>query len=270
MLEMHGVTARYRGGPLVLRDVSLTIAPGRVTGVIGPNGAGKSTLLRALLGLQPLASGRVTIDGSDIQSLRRRDVARRLSYLPQAAAPPFPFSALEVVSMGRYPHRGRFGAHTHRDFACAENALREAGAAHLRDALITEMSGGERQRVHLARTFATDAPALLLDEPLSNLDIQHSLDLLHILRGKRDEGRLVLLTIHDLNQAFQWCDDLILMDGGTIVAHGPKGEVFRRDLLEVTFGVGVHFLSLAGEQIVHFTRHRPGAGAPVPAAALHG
>lgn len=262
MIEIRGATVRYGAGPPVLRDVSLSFAPGRVVGVIGPNGAGKSTLLRALLGLVEVSGGTVTIDGRDLHGLGRRELARRVSYLPQSASHPFPFSALQIVLMGRYPHLTRFRAHTSADVACAEKALRDADAWHLRDGLVTEMSGGERQRVYLARTFATEAPALLLDEPLSNLDIHHSLDLLDILRRKREEGRLVLITIHDLNHAFQACDDLVLLRQGTVVAAGPKPEVFRRELLEAVFSVGVDFVAHPDGQIVHFTRRQSDQGLP--------
>lgn len=255
MLEVRNATVRY-GGHTVVDDVSLSLKRGSFVGILGPNGAGKSSLLRSILGIVPLQAGEILIDGKPLGSYGRRELARTVSYLPQSASPPFPFAAREMVRMGRYPHLQRFQGEDEQD-AILEEALKDAGAWNLQDKLITELSGGELKRVHLARTFATQAPAMLLDEPLANLDVHYMLDVMAILRRKRDEGALVVMTLHDLNHAYQACDEVALMSQGKLVAYGDREEVFVPRLLEEVFCVEVQVLSQGEASVLHFQRKPP-------------
>ena len=160
------------GGREVLQGVSADFRPGALTGVIGPNGAGKTTLLRALAGLVPLKSGRITLKGEPIGAFDRKETARCVGYLAQKQEPAFPFRADETVMMGRYPHQGRLSPETDSDREAVAAALRDVDAEDLSSRAINELSGGELQRVLIARTLAAQTPVLLLDEPVANLDVQ--------------------------------------------------------------------------------------------------
>ena len=245
------------GGREVLHDVSLRLAPGRLTAILGPNGAGKSTLIRALAGVLPLDRGSVWVGDQHACSFSRRENARWVGYLPQQAEVPFPFPVEEVVLMGRYPYLERFRPEGLEDRAAVARALRIADADSLRGRPVTELSGGERQRVLLARTLAAETPCLLLDEPVASLDIGHSLDLLEILRRLADEGRTIALALHDLNLAYQHCSHFVLLSEGRLVAEGPAESVFRPELLRETFAVEPRFVVENGTRLVAFRRREP-------------
>ena len=242
------------GGRSVLRDVTLSFEEGAVTGILGPNGAGKSTLLRALTGLVPLAAGRVKIDWRDLSALSRREVARRVGYLPQSTEVPFSLPIEDVVMMGRYAHVKRFGSEGPEDRRAVDAALSAVDADSLKGRPVNELSGGERQRVLLARTLATEASVLLLDEPTANLDIRHCLDLLDILRGQAADGRTIAVAIHDLNLAQQFCDRLLLVHDGRLVAEGTTNEVLLPGLMRKVFEVETHYWVHNGERHYGFSR----------------
>lgn len=252
------------GGREVLGGLDVHLAPPALTGIVGPNGSGKSTLLRALAGILPLAGGRAWIGGRPLGALSRRELARRVAYLPQGETLSAPFPVEDVVRMGRYPHLGLFRAEGSDDELAVERALRSTDALHLRARPVTELSGGERQRVLLARTLATEAPVLLLDEPAANLDVRHALDLLDLLAGEAASGRAVAVALHDLNLAWRFCDFVWLLHAGGIAAQGAPGEVLRSDRVRAAFGVETRILpSPEGDQLV-FERSARGR-----ASALH-
>ncbi len=240
------------GGREVLQDVSASFQPGALTGVIGANGAGKTTLLRALAGLAPVKSGRITLEGEPIGAFDRREAARRVGYLAQKQEPAFPFRVDETVMMGRYPHQGRLSPETEADHAAVAAALRDVDAADLADRAINELSGGELQRVLIARTLAAQTPVLLLDEPFANLDVRHCLDILAILRAQASEGRTVVASLHDLNLAGRFCDELLLLHQGEILAQGEAGSVLTLRLIERAFGVHAEILPVNGGEERHF------------------
>ena len=186
-------------GRWLVRDVSLAIEPARVTALVGPNGSGKSTVLRLLAGLWRPTRGRASMDGADLTSMARRLVARRVAFVPQDTHIGFAFSVREVVEMGRHPHVGRFETPGPQDAAAVDAALDRADVTHLADRPVNELSGGERQRVVLARSLATEAEVILLDEPTSNLDIDHSLETLRLLKDLATGGKAVAVALHDLN-----------------------------------------------------------------------
>ncbi|MFC7236040.1 ABC transporter ATP-binding protein [Halosegnis marinus] len=226
-----------RGGVEVLADVSLAVEEGEFLALVGPNGAGKSTLLKAVGGILPAAAGRVTIDGRDVAGMSARETARLVASVPQDSSFDFDFTVREVVEMGRTPYRKRLRRNPDPDgpdrVAAALDRTDTAGFA---DRSVASLSGGEKQRVLLARALAQDAPALLLDEPTASLDINHQVRTLDLVAGL-DET--VVAAVHDLDLAARYCDRVALLAGGRLRAAGTPAEVFTADRLERVFGVGV-------------------------------
>ncbi len=221
----------------LLDGVDLSAERGRFVGLIGPNGAGKSTLLRAMASVLRYQDGAVSLFGRDLEALSSRRIAELLALLPQS--PPYSpgFTAVELVLMGRYPHLGRFQVEGRDDERIAHESMRltETDAFHERS--VDTLSGGERQRVFLARALAQQPQILLLDEPTSNLDILHQLKILSLVRRLVDDGLTVVTAIHDLNLAARFCDRLVLLEGGRVVADGAPEAVIRPDVVERAFGV---------------------------------
>ncbi|MHC4956954.1 MAG: ABC transporter ATP-binding protein [Planctomycetota bacterium] len=227
-LELAGATVRY-GARTVLDNVSIAFQPGERVALLGPNGSGKTTLLRAIAGIVPVAEGRVHPAGG----LTRRDVARRIAYLPQDEFWEFAFSVEDVVRCGRYALAGSLRHDSDADRAAIERAIAAVGLEPLRERSVTELSGGERRRVVLARALAQEAPALLLDEPTTALDLEHSHAVLKALVAR--EG-LVLFATHDFAST-AIAGRVVVLDGGRVVADGPPGDVINEQLLRDVFHV---------------------------------
>lgn len=222
---------------LILSKVSFTAPLGQVTGLIGPNGAGKSTLLAALLGLMP-ATGTAHFHGLDLPAMPRRDRARQVAFVEQSAATEERLSVLDVVALGRIPFEAAWqSAPSPEDDAILAAALEETGMTGFAHRRFNTLSGGEQQRVHVARALAQQPRLLLLDEPTSHLDIRAQLQLLALLRRKAAEGMTVLLALHDLNLAVRFCDHLVVLDAGKLAAQGPPHAVLTPALLEAVYGV---------------------------------
>ncbi len=235
-LAVRGISASLGGRP-VLRDVDLSVSPGHMVGVIGPNGAGKTTLLRCIAGLLRPSLGSVSFDGVDLLSIGERERARWVSYLPQETLLTFPFTALEVVLMGRHPHLGWLDEESGRDFEIATEALRQVDAVSLSDRPVTQLSGGERRRVFFARALAQQPRLLLLDEPTSDQDLHHALLLLE--RACRDTDTTVVAVLHDLNLAGRFFDRLLLLEEGNVVAEGEPSEILTPEILNPVYKVKV-------------------------------
>ncbi|MGC4251120.1 MAG: ABC transporter ATP-binding protein [Sphingobium sp.] len=238
------------GRHIAVRDVTLGLDPGQLVGVIGPNGAGKSSLIRAMLGLVPLSAGRVSINGQDAAALSRREVAKQIAYLPQGQTLHWPLAVERLVALGRLPHLGPLSRLTSADEALIDAALARADVLHLKGRIATELSGGERARVLLARALAVGAPALIADEPLASLDPGHQIDVMELLSGEARSGALVVTVLHDLGMAARYCDRLVLMDCGEIVADGPAEEVLTRAHLARVYGVDAWIGEEAGRPVV--------------------
>lgn len=224
-------------GTRILTGIDLTLAPGALIGLIGPNGAGKSTLARALVGLAPAAAGRVLIDGATAAGLDPRAIARRVAYLPQGQDIHWPLSVERLVALGRLPHLAPFSRPAAADHAAIAAALADTGTAHLAARTATELSGGERARVLLARALATGAPALIADEPLASLDPGHRLDVMALLAARARAGALVVVVLHDLSVAARFCDRLMLLDRGRVHAEGRPDEVLTDAALARVYGI---------------------------------
>jgi iron complex transport system ATP-binding protein len=232
-LENLGVALGRRS---VVKEANATFVPGTLTGIVGPNGAGKSTLARAMLALVP-ASGAVRIDGIDAAAMPRTDLARRIAYLPQGQTLHWPLTVERLVGLGRLPHLAPMSRIGDADTAAIERAMARADILPLRHRIATELSGGERARVLFARALAVEAPALIADEPLASLDPGHQIDAMDLLRAEADAGRLVIAVLHDLTMAARYCDRLLIVDEGRIVADGTPYEVLTPDLLRAVYGI---------------------------------
>jgi iron complex transport system ATP-binding protein len=235
LLTAQNISFAYDGRP-VLKKVSLAIEAGEFVGLIGANGSGKTTLLRALLGLLK-ASGEARLCGDSLWTLDRQEIARRATIVHQDTRVDFAFTSRDIVAMGRTPYLGRFTPEGASDKEAIARAMRETGTTELAERPVTELSGGERQRVHLARALAQETRVILLDEPTANLDLAHQFEALELVRGFTRAGGAALAAIHDLNLASRFCDRLLLLSGGEIVAAGAPAVVITEDSLEKHFAL---------------------------------
>lgn len=242
LLSAKGCSFSYERGEFELREVSATARPGRVLGIVGPNGSGKSTLLRVMAGILRPGRGEVALEGRPVRSFGRRELAKRLAFLPQNPQSGFRFSAREVVAMGRYPYQGTFGFLSERDVEAVERALEETGAAPLAERNFSTLSGGEKQRVLIAGILAQEPSVMLLDEPTAALDIHHCSDVMDLLWGLSRKGIAVVAVTHDLNTASQFCDRLLLLSGGRAVCTGPPTEVMDEERLSRAYSARVRVL----------------------------
>jgi iron complex transport system ATP-binding protein len=237
LLTAQGVSYR-RDGHMILSEAHLSVQPGELVGLIGPNGAGKTTLLKVIGGLWSGAKGEITLLDRPLARYSARDVARIIAQVPQITALDFPFSVRQVVLMGRNPHLGRFELETERDRRIAEQAMRRTKTLDLAERLIGTLSGGERQRVLIARALTQEARVLLLDEPTANLDIQHQIGILELVQGLiREDGLGAVAAVHDLELAARFCDRLVLMDRGAVLAEGTPEDVLSPDILRRAYAV---------------------------------
>jgi iron complex transport system ATP-binding protein len=222
----------------VFAGVSLTVRPGEMLVILGRNGAGKTTLLKALARLVRPMHGSVTLDGKDVWSCPRSQVARAVAYTSQVLAPDWPFTVREFVALGRAPHRGWWRPLTAGDARIIAGALDRLGLGAASDRPVTELSGGEWQRVRLARTLAQEARVLLLDEPTAHLDPRFQLDLLSTVRGLvRDQHLAVVMTLHDLNLVGPWADRVALLADGGVLLDGPPNAVLTGPALATAYGI---------------------------------
>ena len=225
-----------RAGRAVLHDISLVLQPGRIQVLIGPNGSGKSSLIMAACGLLPPASGAVAVDGVAIGALPPRERARLVAYVPQRSELTSGLSVQQVVAMGRFAHDGAWGRDAAHHAAIRE-ALLQVDALDLAQRPFTELSGGEMQRVLIARALATRAGILILDEPSSALDVAHRLGILRLLRRLAEAGKAILVALHDLNEATQLADAVVLLQGGRILAQGSPQAVISPVHVRSAYGV---------------------------------
>jgi iron complex transport system ATP-binding protein len=233
ILQAEGVVAGY-GAP-VLHGVTCAVEPGSLLAVVGPNGSGKTTLLRALLGLLPAMAGRVTLDGRDLAGWSRRDVARAIGVVTQREDPAFPLPVEEAVLFGRYPHLGPLAAPRAADRAAVERAMERADVTALRGRPTDHLSGGEAQRVRLARALAQEPALLVLDEPTTSLDVRHEMQLFELVRGLADQGLGALVVTHHLNLAARFADRMLLLDEGRSVGRGTPTEVLTEEIISRVF-----------------------------------
>ncbi|MCI5115243.1 MAG: ABC transporter ATP-binding protein [Candidatus Electrothrix sp. AW1] len=218
----------------ILDRVSLTTATGQFTGIIGPNGSGKSSLLRCLYRALTPDSGQMFLNDREIRSFSRRELAVHMAAVLQESLAECPFTVMEMVMMGRYPHHSTFSSLNREDRAKAQYALEQADLLTMEQAMFQSLSGGEKQRVMIARALCQETPVLLLDEPTNHLDIRHALALLGLIKKLQVT---TLAVLHDLNLAAACCDKIVVLEKGRVTASGEPGAVFTPSLLKVVFGV---------------------------------
>ncbi|MET0606964.1 MAG: ABC transporter ATP-binding protein [Beijerinckiaceae bacterium] len=243
------------GGREIVQRATAHFAGAGLVALVGPNGAGKTTLIKALVGLLP-SSGVIEIENVAAQHLTARERALRVGYLPQGQPIHWPLPAQDIVALGRYAH----GAHdpsrlSDKDRKAVERAMASADAATFTGRRVTELSGGERARVALARVLATEAPIIFADEPIASLDPRHQLTVMALMKRLADQGRLVVVVLHDLRLAWRYADRAIVIHDGRIIADGPPQEALAPQVLDEAFGVSAAILSHEGRS--HFTMLEP-------------
>ena len=238
-------------GVLVVNGVSLDVPTGQTLGLIGPNGSGKSSLLRLICRLRKVRSGVITLGDTDIDAMTRLDIARRVAFVEQQATTEAQVTVLEVVRLGRTPHRGPLSAWRGGDDVAVREALRQVGMLEKSQQLWHTLSGGERQRVHIARALAQTPSELLLDEPTNHLDVQHQLEILSLVSTLPVTS---IIALHDLNLAAMFCDTIAVLSQGRVVAVGTAEEVLTEKLIADVFGVRAHVEKSPhhGRQHIHF------------------
>lgn len=238
-IEINDIEFGYRES-LVLKGISFNIKKGEFVSIIGPNGSGKSTLLKTLNNLYVPRNGRILIDGEEIDTYKKKDLAKKIAMVPQDTAIDYDFTVEDIVMMGRNPYKGRFQKDTDEDYKIVYEALEMTNTLYLKDRIITEISGGERQRVVIAKALAQKPSIILLDEPTSHLDINHQMDILNLLKRLNEEkGTTIILVIHDINLASRYSDKMILINHGKIQGIGTPEEVITINNMESTYNMKV-------------------------------
>jgi iron complex transport system ATP-binding protein len=237
----------------VLEGISFDLQEGEVCGLLGPNGSGKSTLLGAVAGIGRKDKGEILAEGRNIVDMSRREIAKKIAVVPQQTVFTMPFTVREMVLMGRYPSVGRFGRMSDEDRNVVERALDMVDLPGFEERLTTELSGGEAQRVAVARALAQETKILLLDEPTSALDPKHAISVFSLMRRKRDRGSAILMALHDINSALQWCDRILFLKKGRLV-DVRKPERVDAPLLASVFEVGWDMHALSGGGTVAFPK----------------
>ena len=234
MIELRSISAGY-GNHTVLEAVSATFEKGKLTGIIGINGCGKSTLLKVMLGILP-CKGDISVDGRSLKDMSRKEIAQKIAYLSQGKSTP-DMTVEQLALHGRFPHLRYPRQYSRQDREIAFSAIEQLGLAELAQRSLGNLSGGQRQKVYIAMALAQDTDYILLDEPTTYLDISHQLGLMQTLRKLADGGKGIVTVMHDLPLAFTYCDEILLLDGGKVLAQGTPREV--RTHIEKVFGIGL-------------------------------
>jgi len=237
LYSLENICYAYGDTPALDR-IDINLSPGRFYGLIGPNGCGKTTMLDILTGNKAPDSGRIFFNKQPLASCRRRQLARQMALVPQDFTIGFAFTVEEIVMMGRHPFIKRFSAPTPRDRELTSQAMKQIGIHQLRHRYVNELSGGEKQRVVVARALAQDTPVFLFDEATSNLDIHHTITIFNIARQLvKNEGRTIIAVIHNLNLAAAYCDHLIFLQQGRLITAGPTDKSLNPKTISKVFGV---------------------------------
>jgi iron complex transport system ATP-binding protein len=245
MLEVRGLEFSY-GKKKILHDISFTLSTKEIVGVVGPNGAGKSTLIKLLTKVLTPSSGEVLLKGQLIGKIGRLGLARHLAVVPQSGELPSDYYVYDLVMMGRTPHLGFLARESKRDHDLVQSVMQRTDTWQFRDRFASDLSGGEKQRVVLARALVQEPSYLLLDEPTNHLDLKYQIEVLSLVRQEVQNGLGALVVLHDLNLAARLCDHLLVMQRGCIVAKGRPNEILTESLLSNVYGTDVSVLQQVG------------------------
>ena len=243
LYKVKDIEFGYRPETPVLKGVDFSVDAGEMVALIGPNGAGKSTLLKLMVGLLRHEKGGIEFDAKPLEKYSPRELAKRVSYLPQDDEIHFPFTVGEVVMLGRWPHSGGAFFDSPSDREAASRAMAKVGIPEWSNRTITELSGGERARVMLAKAIATESICLLLDEPVSDLDLKYRAEAYRLIREMADGGIGVVIVAHDVGPVSRWADRLVLMADGNVIASGTQDEVLTESNLKTAYGVEVKVIA---------------------------
>ena len=244
MLELKNVSAGY-GKQNILDDITASFSKGRLTSIIGVNGCGKSTLLRSALGILPLSHGEIAVDGQDLQSLSRNEIAKKMAYLSQEKNTP-DMTVEQMVLHGRFPHLSYPRRYTSRDKEIARRAMESVGISELAHKLLHTLSGGMRQNAYIAMAIAQDTDYILLDEPTTYLDIAHQLELMRLLRTLADKGKGIVAVMHDLPLAFDFSDEILVIEKGRVRAQEKPLELCKTSIIQEIFKVQIKRIDNSG------------------------
>ncbi len=248
------------GKRTILKNINLELHPGELLVLVGPNGSGKTTFIKTAASFLPRIKGNIFLKGKDISSFKKDEKAQQLALVFQSQGSSWPFSVKEFILQGRFSHQGWFGILNKHDEAVAEKVILDAGLDSFKDRLVSELSGGEYQRVLIARAMVQEAPLFLLDEPVSYLDLKYQLSVMDLIRRSVNRGIAAMVSLHDLNLAALYADRIALVAEGTIIALGKASEVFTKELLERAFGfpvpVGTHPLDKTIPEIFYPLRKK--------------
>lgn len=236
LLKTEQLSFAFQPGRMVLSEVGFSLNQGEILGVIGPNGSGKSTLIRLLSGVLKPVGGKIFLKGKLLTEFRKKELAQKIAVVPQQTQISFSYTVLEIVLMGRAPYLKSFQLESKRDLEIARQALIKTDCAHLMERSIDQISGGERQRVILARALAQEPEVLLLDEPTTHLDLHHQIRFMQLLLELREQAKLsVLFTTHDLNLASIFADKILLLEQGKVAGFGPPQEILSPELISKVY-----------------------------------
>lgn len=242
ILEIKNLTIDYNGIKAV-EDLNIDFKKGRFYTILGPNGAGKSTLLKAISKNIEDMKGSIFFDNVNIKDLKIKNLAKKISMVPQETSIDFDLLGEEIVLMGRIPHLKRLEKEGSRDFNIVKEAMIKTNTLHLRNRSVTRMSGGEKQRVVVARALAQEAGIMLLDEPVSQLDLHNQIEIMNIIRDLVDrEGLTAICVLHDINLAVNYSDEILIMKAGKLVSMGKPADIIRQEIIEETYGISVKII----------------------------
>lgn len=242
-IELKNVTCGYELKSII-QDISMEIKSGEVLCILGPNGVGKTTLFKTILGFLKLQKGEILIDGKSIFDHKPKELARLIGYVPQAHNPPFPFKVMDVVLMGRICHMGAFSSPSKKDFGIALDALKSLNILYLKDRIYTEISGGEKQLVLIARALAQQAKMLIMDEPTSNLDFGHQVRVLSHINELVKKGMGVIMTSHLPNHVFLCATRVSVIKNGRLLKIGKPDEVITKESLKYIYGIDTKVINI--------------------------
>lgn len=235
-IEVRDIEVSF-GDLNVLKGISLQMEKGRFYGILGPNGSGKTTLLKSMARALRPQKGAIYVNGEDISRMKARELSKKIACLYQSTGIACDYPVMDVVLMGRYPYIKRFQTESAKDWEIAKKAMIASNVWHLKDRRINEISGGERQRVFIARALVQETDIVLLDEPISHLDIQHQIEILELVGKMAREGKTIIAVLHDLNFASMYCDHLIMLKDGKVIAQGEPQKVLTEETVNKVYGV---------------------------------